>query len=307
MSAVLCSDRKHVPGENTCASAASIRSSEPPRTRNRNLHMRPLRCVGSRCYLIALACVSGLVAGGCGDRPGRAAAGPAAAGPTQQTTAHQPPPSPQLVHRSKLIGRSVLGRPIRVIESGNPTSPQTLLVIGCIHGTEQAGTAVTRRLIAGPAPAAAHVWILNYINPDGAAVGSRVNAHGVDLNRNFPSHWRHIGVQGDLQYSGSRPASEPETRIAIRLIERIRPTVTIWFHQPVGIVRAFAHSVPVARRFARLTGLPFRRLPWPSGSATNWQNHRFHSAAAFVVELPPGSLSGAATARYVRAILTLAR
>jgi zinc carboxypeptidase len=96
---------------------------------------------------------------------------------------------------------------------------------------------VTRRLIVAPPPVRAHLWIVNYLNPDGAATGSSVNAHGVDLNRNFPWHWQPVGIRGDLKYSGPRPKSEPETRIAMHLIERIRPTVTIWFHQPVDIVR----------------------------------------------------------------------
>jgi protein MpaA len=210
------------------------------------------------------------------------------------------------VHSSAVIGQSVRGRAIRLVESGNPASKHTLLVVGCIHGTERAGVAVTRRLIAARPPTNALLWIVDYVNPDGAAVGSRVNAHGVDLNRNFPSQWRANGVPGDLEYAGPRPMSEPETRIAMRLIERIRPAVTVWFHQPVDIVRAFGHSIPAARRFARLVGLRFRRIAWPSGSATNWQNHHFPAAASFVVELPPGQLSKADAARYARAVRALA-
>src|SRR2546430_15238635 len=213
---------------------------------------------------------------------------------------------PRPVHRSELAGRSALGRPIRVGESGDPAAPRSVLVVGCIHGTETAGVAVARRLIEAKPPPRERLWIMDCLNPDGAAKGTRDNAHGVDLNRNFPWHWRPRYMPGDPQYSGPRPASEPETRVAMRLIERIRPTVTIWCHQPVGIVRAFGRSARVARRFARLTGLPFRLLPWLSGSASNWQNNRFPHAASFVVELPPGPLSRAAAAHYVRAIRTLA-
>jgi protein MpaA len=189
-----------------------------------------------------------------------------------------------------------------VVESGDPANRTSVLVVGCIHGTERAGVAVTRRLIAAGPSSGEHLWIVDYLNPDGAAARTRVNARGVDLNRNFPTHWRPIGVPGDPQYSGPGPGSEPETRAAMRLIERIRPTVTIWFHQPVRIVRASGRSVRPALRFARRVGLTFSRLPWLSGSASNWQNNRFTHGASFVVELPPGPLPEAAVPRYARAV-----
>jgi hypothetical protein len=52
-------------------------------------------------------------------------------------------------------------------------------------------------------------------------------------------------------------------------------------------------------------GLPFRLLPWLSGSATNWQNHRFPGTTSFVVELAPGRLGAANVARHVHAVLSL--
>jgi protein MpaA len=63
------------------------------------------------------------------------------------------------------------------------------------------------------------------MNPDGTAAGTRQNAHDVGLNRKFPYRWRPIS--DPTYYSGPRPASEPETRAAIRLVRRIRPAVTI--------------------------------------------------------------------------------
>jgi protein MpaA len=119
--------------------------------------------------------------------------------------------------------------------------------------------------------------------------------------------WKRIGARGSPQWSGPRPLSEPETRIARRLILRLRPALTLWFHQPQGVVRAWGPSVGAARRYARLAGVPFRALPWPNGTATNWQNHLDSRAASFVVELPPGRLSSAAAASYARALLRLAQ
>src|SRR5262249_55949159 len=99
--------------------------------------------------------------------------------------------------------------------------------------------------------------------------------------------------------------SEPESRTAARLIRRLKPSVTIWFHQPQAIVRAWGQSIPEARRYAQLAGMRFRAIRWPRGSAPNWQNHRFPGTTSFVVELPSGPSAQASAARQARAVLAL--
>jgi murein peptide amidase A len=204
------------------------------------------------------------------------------------------------------IGHSVDGRAIRPIVLGPPDAPRRVLVVGCIHGNEPAGEAITRRLVARRAVPGVELVVVSALNPDGCAAGTRGNAHGVDLNRNFPSNWARIGRRGDLQWSGPRPLSEPETRFAVALVTAFRPDVTIWFHQPQGVVRAWGASVAVARRFAALAHYPYRSIHWPYGTAANWQNHRFPGSASFVVELPPGPVPAARVALWVRAIRELA-
>ena len=204
-----------------------------------------------------------------------------------------------------LLGQSERGRPIRVHRFGDFSSPRKMLVIGCIHGDEREGIDVTKRLARGPLPAGVDLWLVHNLNPDGRRLGVRQNGRGVDLNRNFGSEWIPIGSRWDPQYSGPRPWSERETRLARRLVRRVRPDVTIWYHQPQAVVRAWGGSVAKARRYARLAGAPYRSIRWLHGTAPNWQNHRYPGAASFVVELPAGSLSGAATARHARAVRLL--
>jgi protein MpaA len=178
-----------------------------------------------------------------------------------------------------------------------------VLVVGVIHGNERAGLAVTR-LLERSRPGF-DLWIVPSLNPDGEARGTRQNGRGVDLNRNFPSLWKPIGRRWDPQYSGPRPLSEREARIARSLVLRLRPRYTLWFHQPQGLVRAWGPSVDGARRYARLARARFRALAWPNGTAPNWQNHRFPDADSFVVELPPGPLAAPDAARYADAVLAL--
>jgi murein peptide amidase A len=210
-----------------------------------------------------------------------------------------------LEHRAELLGHSVQDRPIRVHEVGKTASPKRILVVGCIHGNECAGIRITRRLVRGDRPRDLDLWVVHSLNPDGHRLGVRQNARGVDLNRNFGSEWIPIGQRWDPQYSGPRPWSEPESRIARALVRRIRPDVTIWYHQPQALVRAWGQSRPTARRYARLAREPYRSIRWPHGTAPNWQNHRFPGTASFVVELAPGPLSATQAERHARAVRRL--
>jgi protein MpaA len=204
--------------------------------------------------------------------------------------------------RAILLGRSVQGRPIVAYEVGDRSSTRRILVVGCIHGNEPAGIAIAQRLEAS-SPPEADLWVVPVLDPDGFAAGTRGNARGVDLNRNFPWRWRPLSGIYD---SGPRPLSEPESRVAYRLIQRVRPTISIWFHQHLGVVDESGGSLAVERRFASLVGLPVVRLTRYPGSVTGWQNHSFPGTTAFVVELPPGQLAGSQAALYARGILELA-
>jgi murein peptide amidase A len=216
-----------------------------------------------------------------------------------------PAPAPQESH--DLLGYSERGHPIRVHRLGEFSSPRKILVVGCIHGNECGGIDVTRRLARRAPPAGLDLWVVHNLNPDGRRLRVRQNSRGVDLNRNFGSEWIRIGERWDPYYAGPRPWSERETRLARRLVRRVRPEVTIWYHQPQAVVRAWGGSVRTARRYARLAGEPYSSIRWPHGTAPNWQNHRFPRAASFVVELPAGALAWAAAARHARAVRLLLR
>jgi protein MpaA len=156
-------------------------------------------------------------------------------------------------------------------------------------------------------PAGVHLWLVPAVNPDGLASGTRQNAHGVDLNRNWPVGWVPNGRPWDGYYSGPRPLSEPENRAMRAFILSARPALTIWYHQPLDEVYGSDPHVRVLRRYARLTGLPYRRLPAPPGAATRWERTRFPRGIHFVVEFPAGPVSAATARRHAAAVLALAR
>jgi murein peptide amidase A len=211
------------------------------------------------------------------------------------------------VREKIILGTSVRGRPIVARLLGDPDAARPLLVVGAIHGDEPAGIAIARDLGSDPPPRSGLIVTIPDLNPDGVAEGTRQNARGVDLNRNFPWRWQHLEHLGDPQYSGPHPLSEPESRIARSLILRRRPHITIWFHQPLALVDESGGDRRVEAFLARLMGLPLRRLTRYPGSAVSWQDHRLPSTTAMVVELPPGKPSPRLVERDSDAIRTLLR
>ena len=198
---------------------------------------------------------------------------------------------------STVIGHSVQGRPITLTRVGETGAARSILAVGCIHGNEPAGRAIVEDLAgATPAPGT-ELLLVRDLNPDGFAHHVRGNANGVDLNRNSAEHWAG---------AGARPWSEPETRAVRDLILSELPALSIYFHQPFGLVDVPEGGRPqVARRYAELTGLPLRPLSRRPGSITRWQNARVRPGSAFVVELAAGPLPAALRLRHVAAVLAL--
>jgi protein MpaA len=207
--------------------------------------------------------------------------------------------------RRVVIGRSVDGRAISARVIGPDSAPRKILLVGCIHGNECAGLAILRGLTSSPPPRGVQLWLVGELNPDGSAAGTRQNADGVDLNRNFPYQWRRIT---DPTYdSGPAPLSEAETRVAVKLIRRLKPAVTVWYHQHQDLVDMAGGDRGVARRYAQLVHLPATCLPFLPGTASGWENHVFHGTTSFVVELPAGPVGPVALARHLRAVGAIER
>jgi N-acetylmuramoyl-L-alanine amidase len=209
---------------------------------------------------------------------------------------------------SQTIGQSAEGRPIRAVRVGSATAPVKVLVVGSVHGNEIAGHEVVARLRRAHPPRGVALWLVEDLNPDGTAAQRRQNAHGVDLNRNFPYRWQAAGSPGSTNYPGTAPLSEPESKAATALIERIKPRVTVWYHQALRIVvKGQAGGDPALERlYSRRSGLPRRGLANYRGTAISWQNNRFPGDSAFVVELPGGRLGAATAGRNAGALMALA-
>src|SRR6478735_4207670 len=201
--------------------------------------------------------------------------------PTAASYAAPAPTERPAVLERVVIGRSVEGRPITAWHLGEPGRKKVLL-IATMHGDETKPRQILGALRDGRPIRGIDLWVVPVYNPDGLARGTRQNARGVDLNRNFPFRW--VDLDGAHE-SGSRAASEPETRAMIRFLRKIRPQRIISFHQPLHGVDTDTKSRAFSRLVADRLDLPRKSFTCGGvchGTMTGWFNSRFAGAALTV-------------------------
>jgi protein MpaA len=197
-------------------------------------------------------------------------------------------PSPSDAERqasatTERIGWSVQERAIECVTIGD--GGETILIIASIHGDEPAGTTLLAEmertlrerpeLIAGR-----RIVLVPVANPDGLANGTRTNASGVDLNRNFPAgNWRGHRRHGD------KPLSEPESRAIHELIAREQPTRIVSIHQPVSCIDYDGPASGLAALIGARCELPVRKLGGRPGSLGSYAGHTL-GIPIITLELP---------------------
>ena len=201
--------------------------------------------------------------------------------PTTATAAAAAADERPAVVEVRTIGHSVKGRPIRAWRLGEP-GRRRIVLVSTMHGNEPHTRGILETLRDGRAIRGVDLWVIPTYNPDGLVRGTRRNARGVDLNRNFPHRW--ADLDGNYE-SGPRPASEPETRAVMGFLDDIDPFRVISFHQPLLGVDTDTKDPRFARRLARGLRLPQVSLDCGGlchGTMTMWFNHRFRGAALTV-------------------------
>lgn len=157
-------------------------------------------------------------------------------------------------------GRSVQGRTLYSRDVVAPDPKFRVLVVGAMHGDELSSASVALHWIqlAVQTPANAHWRFIPALNPDGlmARPAKRVNANGVDLNRNFPTpnwkrdakiYWEQRTKKDPRRWPGPSPLSEPESRYFHEEMERFKPDLIVSIHAPYGMLDFDGPSIPPAR------------------------------------------------------------
>lgn len=201
------------------------------------------------------------------------------------------------------IGASVRGRPVIAYRFG--TGSEMIIYLGAMHGSEANSKSIMNEwfseMDAHPERIPAHrsIVIIPTVNPDGIAAGTRFNARGVDLNRNFPANdWKSVVTTPDNSQptaaGGPSPLSEPESQALATYINQTAPRLVMSFHSKAAVVEANegGDSVSIASGYALRAG--YRAVPKSqsapifqydtTGALEDWMRDKL-GRAAIVVEL----------------------
>lgn len=214
---------------------------------------------------------------------------------------------------ARRYGKSRLGAPLLWFPAP-PSSEKAGLILAGTHGDENVAQVTLSCALRTLEPKHRQHHVVLAVNPDGCQLGLRANAHGVDLNRNFPSanwkagetvyRWNSAANTRDVVLSGGeKPASEPETVALCRLIHQIAPRWVVSFHDPLACIDDPGNSA-LGQWLAQAFTLPLvTRIGYETpGSFGSWCADI--NLPCITAEFPPIS-ADEASERYLEAMTAL--
>jgi protein MpaA len=203
--------------------------------------------------------------------------------------------------------RSTLHKYPLVFAQFGSSKNDCILFLGSVHGDELPTTYLLLKL-------AHHVKenpslfkdkcivIAPLANPDGffSTPPRRVNANGVDINRNFPTkdwysnavrQWKGKSNGNRRYYPGRKPGSEQETLFQITLIKRYSPHKILSVHSPLGFYDFDGPSSDLdsfeqwLEKISRETNHPLKKYGYFPGSLGNYAGHE-RNIFTLTLELP---------------------
>ncbi len=196
-------------------------------------------------------------------------------------------------HLQASAARSVKGRIIYTRDLGPVAAPLRVLVVGAMHGDELSSASLALHWLRLAQLEAAPVYwrFIPALNPDGlfGRPARRVNANGVDLNRNFPTpnwaresavYWERRVHKDPRRWPGKSALSEPESRFLFDQMQSFHPDLVVSIHAPYGVLD-FDGPVPAP---AQLGGLYLNQVGVFPGSLGNYGGVQ-HGMPVVTIEL----------------------
>lgn len=191
------------------------------------------------------------------------------------------------------VGQSVQGRDIYLKTFGQGDS--TVMIVGGFHGDEIRGVELALRFATYLHEKqvqldGVRVVVVPVLSPDGLIREQRLNANDVDINRNFPTqNWTDESSRGPRYNPGPAPASEPETRLMMALVDQYEPRRIISIHAPLEVMNYDGPAKALAEKMAAYTGYPVSGdIGYPTpGSFGNYAGVE-NQIPTITLELPRG-------------------
>ena len=146
------------------------------------------------------------------------------------------------------------------------------------------------------------IVIAPLLNPDGFLTASptRVNANGVDINRNFPTRdWQTSAMRqwitkmkkNKRYYPGTKPSSEQETQFQVALIKKFKPQKILSVHSPLNFYDYDGPSSDLnsfeqwMEQVCKEVDHPLKKFGYYPGSLGNYAGHE-RNIFTITLELP---------------------
>jgi murein peptide amidase A len=190
----------------------------------------------------------------------------------QAMAKHLPNVTAQLCMQANLVdtgalsvkGAPLLKRDMPPVRTAADAPTLRVMVVGGIHGDELSSSSLALRWISlaaqtpANAPNPVHWRFIPMLNPDGlmAQPAKRVNANGVDLNRNFPTpnwsrdakiYWEQRTNKDPRRWPGKEPLSEPESKFLHDDMASFKPHLIVSIHAPYGVLDFDGPTVPPSK------------------------------------------------------------
>lgn len=155
-------------------------------------------------------------------------------------------------------GTSVKGNPIPAYKT-ETNSDKYFYILGAVHGDEVEGAHLAKQLFSwleSECELELPIIVVPIVNVDGFEAKTRVNANGVDLNRNLPSKQWTSEAREPKYFPGKEPLSEPENKFLVDLFNTYPPKFIISFHSWYPVINYNGACKEVAEFLASYNKYP---------------------------------------------------
>ena len=187
-------------------------------------------------------------------------------------------------------GTSVKGEKIHAYKS-DVAADKYFYILGAVHGDEVEGAHLAKKMhewLAETQEVNMPVIIVPVVNVDGYKAGTRVNANGVDLNRNLPSAQWTPEAREPKYFPGTAPLSEPENKFLVSLFDKFPPRFIISFHSWYPVINYNGKCKEVADFLASYNKYPIEAdfLTHPTPGSLGEYGPQHYKAPVLTFECP---------------------